>query len=65
MFIFTFITTVVALLYYGISLSSNVILVLLGIAFVAAIVEGLTPKGLDNLSVPFAAAFLYWFAFVL
>jgi len=23
-------------------------------------VEALTPKGLDNLSVPFVAAFLYW-----
>ncbi len=65
MFVFTFITTVVALIYYGISLSSDVILVLLGIALVAAVVEGLTPKGLDNLSVPFVAAFLYWVAFVL
>jgi phytol kinase len=65
MFVFTFITIVVALLYYGIALSSDVILILLGIAAVAAVVEGLTPKGLDNLSVPFVAAFLYWFAFVL
>jgi phytol kinase len=65
MFVFTFITTVVALIYYGISLSSDVVLVLLGIAFVAAVVEGLTPKGLDNLSVPFVAAFLYWFVFIL
>jgi len=65
MFVFTFITTVVALIYYGISLSSDVVLVLLGIALVAAVVEGLTPKGLDNLSVPFVAAFLYWVAFVL
>ena len=65
MFVFTFTTTVVALVYYGIFLSSYVILVLLGIALVAAIVEGLTPKGLDNLSVPFVAAFLYWFVFIL
>lgn len=65
MFIFTFITIIVALLYYGIALSSNVVFVLLGIAVVAAVVEGLTPKGLDNLSVPFVAAFLYWFAFIL
>jgi phytol kinase len=65
MFVFTFITTVVALLYYGIALSNYVIVVLLGIAFVAAVVEGLTPKGLDNLSVPFVAAFLYWFVFIL
>ena len=65
MFVFTFITTVVALVYYGIPLSSYVFLVLLGIAVVAAIVEGLTPKGLDNLSVPFVTAFLYWAVFIL
>jgi phytol kinase len=65
MFVFTFITTVVALVYYSIPLSSYVILVLLGIAVVAAIVEGLTPKGLDNLSVPFVTAFLYWAVFIL
>jgi len=65
MFVFTFITTVVALVYYSIPLSSYVFLVLLGIAVVAAIVEGLTPKGLDNLSVPFVVAFLYWAIFIL
>jgi dolichol kinase len=65
MFVFTFITTVVALVYYSIPLSSDIILVLLGIALVAAVVEGLTPKGLDNLSVPFVTAFLYWAIFIL
>jgi dolichol kinase len=65
MFIFTFITIVVALIYYNISISSNILIVLLGIAFIAALVEGLTPKGLDNLSVPFVAAFLYWAVFIL
>ncbi len=65
MFIFTFITIVVALIYYNISMSSNTFFVLLGIAFIAALVEGLTPKGLDNLSVPFVAAFLYWVLFIL
>ena len=65
MFVFTFITTVVALIYYSIPLSGYVILVLLGIAVVASIVEGLTPKGLDNLSVPFVTAFLYWAVFIL
>ncbi len=65
MFIFTFITIVVALIYYNISMSSNILIVLLGIAFIAALVEGLTPKGLDNLSVPFVTAFLYWAVFIL
>ncbi len=65
MFVFTFITTIVALVYYGIPLSSYVIVVLLFIAFIAVVVEGLTPKGLDNLSVPFVSAFLYWAVFIL
>jgi dolichol kinase len=65
MFIFTFITTIVALLYYSIPITNFVIIVLLFIAFVAAIVEGLTPKGLDNLTVPFVAIFIYWYFFIL
>ena len=65
MFIFTFITMIVALIYYDIAIAGYVILVLLFIAFVAAIVEGLTPKGLDNLTVPFACVFIYWYAFLL
>lgn len=64
MFIFTFITTVVALLYYQISITFYVLLALLFISFIAAIVEGLTPKGLDNLTVPFVAVFLYWLIFL-
>ena len=60
MFVFTFLATIVAVLYYGISITSTLLLVLLLISFVSAIVEGLTPKGLDNLSVPFVAAFIYW-----
>lgn len=64
MFIFTFITMIVALLYYGISITFFVILVLVVIASVAAIVEGLTPKGLDNFTVPFVAVFIYWLIFL-
>jgi dolichol kinase len=33
-------------------------------AGVATIVEGVTPLGLDNLSVPFVAALMYWFFLV-
>jgi dolichol kinase len=64
MFIATFITTIVALLYYQISITIIVILVLLFISFIAAIVEGVTPRGLDNLSAPFVAVFIYWFVFL-
>ena len=64
MFLFTFITTIVALLYYEIPITNYVLFVLIIIALVSAIVEGFTPKGLDNLSVPFVAVFLYWFVFL-
>ena len=60
MFIFTFIATIVAILYYRISITPYILLVLAFIALVAAIAEGLTPKGLDNFSVPFVTALLYW-----
>ena len=64
MFVFTFITTIVALLYYNIPITLFVIQVLLIISFISAVIEGLTPKGLDNLTVPFVAVFLYWFVFL-
>ena len=65
MFIFTFITMVIALFYYNINVTFYVILVLLLIAFIASIVEGLTPKGLDNLTVPFVCVFIYWYVFLM
>jgi len=65
MFIFTFITTIVAVLYYGIDITNYLLIVLLFISFVAAIVEGITPKGLDNLTVPFSAVLIYWFLLLL
>jgi len=64
MFVFTFIMTIVALLYYNISITFFVLLALVFIAFIASIVEGLTPKGLDNLTVPFVAVFIYWLIFL-
>jgi dolichol kinase len=65
MFIFTFITMIIALFYYNINVTFYVILVLLLIAFIASIVEGLTPKGLDNLTVPFVCVFIYWYVFLI
>lgn len=62
MFIFTFLLLIVAMGYYGtLVISVRVILILIGIAGVATFVEGVTPRGLDNLSVPFVTAILYWF----
>lgn len=60
MFIFTFILTIIALLYYQITITYIILGYLFFISFISAIVEGLTPKGLDNLSVPFVAVLLYW-----
>ena len=65
MLVFTFIATIIALLYYNIEITIYKLIVLLFIAFIAAIVEGITPKGLDNFSVPFVAVFLYWYVFLL
>ena len=65
MFIFTFITMIIALFYYDITITFYVILALLFIAFIASIVEGLTPKGLDNLTVPFVCVFIYWYVFLI
>ena len=64
MFVFTFITMIVALFYYNISITFYVILGLGFISFISAIVEGLTPKGLDNFTVPFTAVFFYWLIFL-
>jgi len=61
MFLFTFVFMVIALLFYSVRISSMILMYLVLIALVAMVVEGLTPKGLDNLSVPFVCAFLYWF----
>lgn len=61
MFIFTFVTMIVALLYYSIPITVYKIGVLIFISLMVSIVEGVTPKGLDNLSVPFTAVVLYWF----
>lgn len=60
MCIVTFIMIVIALLFYGINITHTILVYLVVIALVSAIVEGLTPKGLDNLSVPFVTSISYW-----
>ncbi len=66
MFIFTFFLIVIALLFYqridlDITSIIDVVPWLLLISGISAVAEGITPLGLDNLSVPFLTAFLYWF----
>jgi dolichol kinase len=70
MFVFTFITIIIGVLYYQ-YIQASIPAITLGaigiymiLAAVGAIIEGFTPKGLDNLTVPLVIAFLYWFAFI-
>lgn len=70
MFIFTFLMMIVAIVYYQFVLgyqfpfSFASISLLALFAAVGAIVEGFTPKGLDNLTVPFVITALYWYTFI-
>jgi phytol kinase len=66
MFLCTFLLLVVALVFYAAPMSDylRVGVYLLCIAGVCTVVEGVTPLGLDNLSVPFVAALMYWGLFV-
>jgi len=65
MFIFTYFMMLIALLFYGIEFNYYIVLILGLIALIGAFVEGVTPKGLDNLFVPFVVVFLYWFLILL
>jgi dolichol kinase len=65
MFIFTLLMMIIAILFYGIEISFYLILILCLIALIGAIIEGITPKGLDNLFVPFVVVFLYWYLILL
>jgi len=66
MFVFTFILMIIVIFYYGFfdstiaTITIEMLVLLLGIAAIAAVVEGITPLGLDNLSVPLITATLYW-----
>lgn len=70
MFLFTFIMMIVAIFYYNF-INSNItinymLFVFLALfAAVGAFIEGITPKGLDNLTVPFVIAILYCFVFII
>ena len=65
MLIFTFFMILIALLYYGIKFNITIILVIGIVSLIGTIVEGFTPKGLDNLFVPFIVVFLYWFFLIM
>jgi len=66
MFVFTFIIMIVALMFYGKFYPTfEKLSLLLFIAGISSIAEGVTPRGLDNLSVPFLTAGLYFFLMVM
>ena len=66
MFVFTFLLIIIALLFYGrFSLDLIHLTAIIAISFLSTLVEGLTPKGLDNLSVPFITSILYYFLLAL
>ncbi|MFH1102086.1 MAG: diacylglycerol/polyprenol kinase family protein [Methanobacteriota archaeon] len=60
MFLVTFLVLIVAFLFYAVPVTTILLGYLLWIAALATLVEGITPFGLDNLSVPFITAFFYW-----
>jgi phytol kinase len=64
MFLCTFLLLVIAVLFYAQPLTIRAAAYLLCMAGVATVVEGITPLGLDNLSVPFVVAVMYWFFLV-
>jgi dolichol kinase len=64
MLICTFILLIIALLFYSEPLTVRTAAYLLCMSGVATIIEGVTPLGLDNLSVPFITAAMYWFYLV-
>ncbi len=65
MFIFTYFMIFIALLYYNIEFNITIILLVGLISLIGTIAEGITPKGLDNLFVPFVVVFLYWFFLIM
>ena len=65
MFIFTYFMIFLAVLFYNIEIDIIYVLLLGLIALFGTVFEGITPKGLDNLLVPFVVVFLYWFLFII
>ena len=70
MFLFTFIMIIIAILFYqyislfDFSFSIMAIIMIMVISAAGAFIEGVTPKGLDNLTVPFVIVFLFWIYFI-
>ncbi len=57
MFVVILIASAMALAYYHVAINMYA---LLAVAFIATLIEGITPKGMDNLTVSFSAAIIYY-----
>ena len=65
MYVFSYITFIIAIMFYDFSINSNELIFLLLVAFSGMIIELITPKGFDNLSVPFITSILFYYAFII
>ena len=57
MFAITILFIIIALIYYGKMLN---FLIIISVAAIATIIEGITPRGLDNITVSLSAAITYY-----
>lgn len=60
MFVFTFIMAVIALFFYEVNITHSTLMIVVIVALIAVVVEGITPRGLDNLSIPIIVSIIYW-----
>ncbi len=60
MFLTTLPLLIINFLFYSRPLTVYIIAVLFFVSLLATVVEALTPRGLDNLTVPLLASFAYW-----
>ena len=59
MFVFTLIPIIFAMVFYTIPVTTITISYLIAVSMVATVIEAITPKGLDNLSVPLITSLTY------
>jgi len=65
MLIMTVLMGIIALIYYEINITFDIVFLLIIIGVSATVAELITPKGLDNLSVPLLASFYFYLAMIL
>jgi len=61
MFLGTILLLIICLTFYSIPLTAYLFTILIFVSLLAMIVESLTPRGLDNLTVPLLTSFVFWY----